>query len=51
MSKLEWPRGRYYFGPIIITVDLIEPFIMSNIRIGIDPTDMHEIKYLGNQNL
>lgn len=36
MTKLEWPRdGQYIFGPLLVRVDLIEPFIMSNARIGL----------------
>ena len=43
MSKLEWPRGTYYFGPIIIHVNMIEPFIITGVFMGIDVADMHEV--------
>jgi hypothetical protein len=44
-SVLEWPRSTYYFGPIIIQVDLIEPFIITGVFVGIDVTDMHEVQF------
>ena len=45
MSKLEWPRDTYYFGPIIIHVNMIEPFIITGVFMGIDVTDMHEVQF------
>ena len=45
MNKLEWPRDTYYFGPIIIHVNMIEPFIITGVFIGIDVTDMHEVQF------
>jgi hypothetical protein len=45
MNKLEWPRDTYYFGPIIIHVNMIEPFIITGVFMGIDVTDMHEVQF------
>lgn len=42
---MEMPRGRYRFGPLIVCVDLIEPFIMSNCRIGLSFDDMHNVTF------
>lgn len=43
--KLKWPRDEYYFGPLIIRAQMIEPFVIPAVFIGLRPDIMHEIKF------
>jgi hypothetical protein len=39
------PRGTYYYGPLIIQANIIEPFIITDVFIGISPTEMYKIDF------